>query len=232
MRKKKESEKTSYFKAQDIKIQLTKLQKPIVNFFIENQISILTGDPGTGKTTLALYYAVKQLLNKEFEKIIISKPVIETGRSIGYLPGELDDKLAPYKQSYIDIIAKLVGGHKCNDLLRGKVVFENIGFVRGKTFENSCIILDESQNCDLQSLISFITRIDDSSKMILLGDEFQNDLGKHSGLNSLLKIIDGIDNIGYKDLGEEYQMRSKIVSDIYKSYKIFLNLYSNTNNND
>lgn len=226
-KKRSELENTSYFRAQDIKIQLTKLQKPIVNFFIDNQISILTGDPGTGKTTLALYYAIKQLLNKEFEKIIISKSPIETGKSVGYLPGELDEKLAPYKQSYIDIIVKLVGEHKASEFLRNnKIIFEPVGFVRGKTFDRACIILDEFQNLTLSSIMSFVSRIDDSSKMILLGDEYQNDIGKLSGLSDFINISQDIDNIGHKELGEEYQMRSKIVSDLYKSYKNFLNLYS------
>lgn len=223
--KEQEQNQIKYFTSKNLHLTLTKNQKRIVNNFIENKITILTGDPGTGKTTIALHYAIRQLLEGEFERIIISKNPVETGASIGFLPGEIEDKLAPYKQSYIDVIVKLVGKLKANDLIKGnKIVFEPIGFVRGKTFENAVIVGDEIQNLDLGSLISFISRIDHTSKIILLGDEFQTDINKtKSGLMPLLKIVEGINSIKHIELGDEFQMRAKIITDIYKNYKKFLN---------
>lgn len=217
-----EEQRVSYFTARDIQIQLTPKQKPIVNFFVDNQISILTGDPGTGKTTLALYYALKQLLNKEFKQIIITKPNVESSKSVGFLPGELKEKLAPYKESYEDVVNKLVGKAKAAELVRtGKIKFEALGFIRGKTFEESIIIFDEVQNETIETITSFITRIHESSKMILLGDEFQTDI-KNSGLATLLNISKGLEGFGQRDLDDSFQMRSKIIVEYYKKYKEYI----------
>lgn len=218
-----EESKVRYFKPTDLKISLTSNQKPISNLIVQNQITILTGDPGTGKTTIALYYAIRQLLNGQFEKIYISKNPVESGASVGFLPGELEDKLAPYKESYIDVIVNIVGKLKATDLLKtNKIVFTPIGFIRGKTFENACIILDEAQNMELKPLMSFVTRIHETSKMIILGDEYQTDI-KSSGLMDLVQITSDVRGVGYVDLGDEFQMRSKIITDIYNNYKNFLN---------
>jgi len=200
----------------------TDKQKGVINFLIENQISLLTGDPGTGKTFMSLYYGLKQLNAGEFEKIVITKPPIETGKSIGFLKGSEDDKLAPYKLSYIDIIEKLLGKDIATGVIRNKVVFEPIGFCRGRTYENSIIILDEVQNCELSEIISFATRVHESSKLIILGDQYQTDIRK-SGLLDFINICNGVDGVGIYHLDESFQMRSPIITALYNNYKKFLN---------
>lgn len=213
---------SEYIKTEEVGLQLTKIQKPIINGMIENQITVLTGDPGTGKTTLALYFAIKQLLNKSVEKIYISKNPVESGKSVGFLPGELEDKLAPYKESYFAVLEKILGKtHIGNLVKKGKIEFIPLGFIRGRTFENAIIILDEAQNLELHDLMSFVTRVHETSKMILLGDALQSDI-QRTGLPALLSILANVKGTNVQELGDEFQMRSKIIVDIYNNYKKYL----------
>ena len=226
--KSSEPQEKVYTKAKDyLQLQLKSNQKPILNYFRSNQISILTGDPGTAKTTLALYYALQQLFEKQFERIVITKPLVECGASMGFLPGDVKEKTEVYLKSYMNTITKLVGKGECAKLFNGKkIVFEPIQFVRGDTYEHSCIIFDECQNSDLFEIMSVVTRIAESSQMILLGDEFQSDI-KRSGLKAFLKISENVQGLGHMELGDDHQMRSKIIVDLYNSYKKFLKNGSN-----
>jgi phosphate starvation-inducible protein PhoH and related proteins len=199
----------------------TDQQKEVINFFVENQISILTGDPGTGKTFMSLYYALKQVHGGEFDKVVITKPPVETGKGIGFLKGTEEDKLAPYKQSYVDVVEKLLGKEVAAGVIKTKIVFEPIGFCRGRTYENSVVILDEAQNCELAELMSFATRLHETSKLIVLGDQFQADI-KKSGLLDFQGLCKGIEGIGIRDLDDSFQMRNAIITELYANYKRFL----------
>jgi len=129
----------------NFRIELTKIQKPVENFLKENEISILFGAPGTGKDFIQLHRAIAGLLNKEFEQIIFMRSAVECGASIGYLPGEEKDKLAPYEKLFYENLSKMLE-KSVFERVKSKIKFENIGFVRGRSFDYSCCILSEAQN--------------------------------------------------------------------------------------
>lgn len=219
--KKKEYEeaKVKYFKAKDLQITLTKIQKPILNHFIENKITILTGDPGTGKTTLALYYAIRQLIDGQFDRIVLFKPCIQI-QNLGFTPGTIVEKVEIFRKSYISNIVKIVGESKANDLLKSnKIQFFDIQTARGVTFDdNAIIIADEMQNLSKNDTYTFISRMQDSNKLILLGDEFQVDI-KDSGFKFFINGTKKIGGIKHIHLGDEFQMRSKLLVEITKIFK-------------
>jgi len=212
----------SDFNSSFFKCEPTKLQKGVLNFFRQNEISIITGQPGTGKDFISLYFALEMLKAGSIERIIITKPIVEVGKSMGFLPG-LEDKTKPYEQSFVDNLQRIVGTYESNSLLNGKkVLFQPINFVRGNTFRNSVVILSEAQNCTLHELVSFTTRVADDSKLLINGDLLQADI-RNSGLKKYIELFSNIEGIDYKELGEEFQMRSKLIVDINRVYRNYLN---------
>ena len=203
------------------KMQLMPHQKPVSNFLRENQISIILAEAGCSKDFVQMYRALDGLLKKEFEKIIISKPIVEIGASIGFLPG-LDEKLFPYERSFRETVTKILG--KENNNIGSKIIFEHTGFLRGNTLPaHSVIILSEAQNLTLHQIISYITRVPETSKLFINADPLQSDLGRKSGLSDFLKIMDGIDGVGILELDPTiHQMRSKLIVDINRNYRNFL----------
>ncbi len=209
---------TSYFKCEP-----TKLQKGILNFFRQNEISIITGDPGCGKDFCSLYFALEMLKAGAVEKILITKPIVEVGKSMGFLPGSESEKYAPYEQSFVDNLQRIVGNYETNSLINGqRIIFQPINFVRGNTFRNAIVILSEAQNCTLHELVSFTTRVADDSKLLVNGDLYQSDM-KQSGFRTYIDLFSDIEGIDYMELGPEYQMRSKLIVDITNKYKEYLN---------
>lgn len=209
---------TSFFKCEP-----TKLQKGVLSFFRQNEISIITGEPGCGKDFVSLYFALEMLRAGSVERILITKPIVEIGKSIGFLPGSESEKYAPYEQSFIDNLQRIVGTYESNSLLNGKKIsFQPINFVRGSTFRNSVVILSEAQNCTLHELVSFTTRVADDSKLLINGDLLQADI-KNSGFKKYIELFSNIEGIDYLELGPEFQMRSKLIVDINRVYKEYLN---------
>lgn len=203
----------------NIKKEPTKLQKQVTNFFKSNQLSILTGDPGTAKTFISIHYGLTLLKDGAISEIILSKPIQEVGKSMGFLPGTEEEKISAYMDSYTATFDKLLGVGSFKYLINAKKVrFEPVNFVRGTTFENALVILDEAQGLTLHELITFATRLSDSAKMIILGDVYQADI-KNSGLPTFKKITQDIQEIGHMELGDEFQMRSGLVLEMYKNYK-------------
>ena len=217
----REKKKVSTVNANIFKMGLKPIQKPVVNFLRSNEISIIFGDAGTGKDFCCMYRAVEGLIKGEFEKIIIIKPIVEVGKGIGFLPGEISDKVAPYQKSFYENLNRMLDKNAVNSI-KGKIIFEAANFIRGNTFsDNSCVIVSEAQNFTLHELVTITTRLDDTSKMFINGDVFQADI-KNSGLKDLLKIVENIEGIGLLELGEEHQMRNKLIVDIVKSYRKYL----------
>lgn len=204
------------------KISLSEIQKPLISFIEDDQITVFKADPGCGKTTIAMLYALTKLRKGLYDQILITKPIIEVGASMGFLPGSADEKIAQYMSSYENTIDKIVGQPEREKMFKDKrIIFKPIQFVRGENFENSLIIFDEAQGCTLHELISFTTRMNEGSKMIILTDPNQADI-KNTGIHEFLNILSDTEGIGIKELGEEYQMRSPLIQAIYKKYKAHL----------
>jgi phosphate starvation-inducible protein PhoH len=196
-------------------------QKPVANFLRSYDISVLLSDAGCSKDFVQMYRAIEGLKNKEFEKIIICKPILEMGggKGIGFMPGFLEDKTSMYLKSFYDNIAKIVGKASVNSIM-SKVQFEHTGFQRGNTMpENSVIILSEIQNLTASEAHSYLTRVPQSSKLFCNGDASQSDLGVKSGLNDFLESISEVNGVGIAILdGEKHQMRRKEIIEITKNY--------------
>lgn len=220
--KKQASSLTSSTKNIDnFRIELTKLQKPVENFLKENEISILFGTAGTGKDFIQLHRAISGLLSKEFEQVIFLRTAVEVGASIGYLPGEEKDKLAPYEKLFYENLSKMLE-KTVFEKVKGKIKFENIGFVRGRTFDYSCCILSEAQNCSLHEIFTVCTRMSSSSKLLINGDSYQSDI-RNSGFKDFIGMVSGMQGVGTLELGDEFQMRNPMIVELDKRYRKFLN---------
>lgn len=220
--KKSARQKASNFNAIQFLVEPTKIQKQILNFFRSNQISCLTGDPGTGKTFMAVYYALLELSAGACDKIVITKPLVEVGKSMGFLPGTKEEKMSDYKRSYEQIFETILGPALFQAMIASKkIIFEPINFCRGNTIAYARVILDEAQNLTLHELVSFITRIADTSKTMVIGDDWQSDI-KDSGFMKFTNLFSSVDGIDYMHLGEEFQMRSSMITEMYKIYKDYL----------
>lgn len=207
----------------EIKVGLKQHQKPVANFLRENNVSIILAEAGCAKDFIQMYRALEGLRDGEFKKIIITKPILELGTKIGFLPG-LEDKFSNYERSFYESISKILGRENINNV-KSKIQFEHIGFLRGNTFpESSVIILSEVQNMTLHEIISYVTRVPESSKLFINGDKNQSDLGNRSGLKDFLKIIEDIDGIGLLELDAEvHQMRNPMITKLNRNYVKFLN---------
>ena len=203
-------------------ITLDENQKEVVEFIRNNQITLLLADPGCGKTTIALHYALSELSKKNIEKIVLTKPIVEIGKSMGFLPGTSEEKIEPYLRSFVDNMEKIVGKLETEKLFREEtVIFEPIQFCRGISFENACIIADEIQGAILHEQMSFITRKSSSSKLILMADPHQTDI-RNTGIFDLIEILSDEVEIGIKELDESFQKRDPLIQKIYKKYKAHL----------
>lgn len=216
------SKKQAYNNPLELYGSYTVLQKPIINFFRSNNVSILTGDAGTGKSWIALYYALMKLKEGSINEIIISKPLIEVGTRMGFLPGPQDEKQEPYLSSYEGAIKKIIGDVQYKRLIFDKKLrFQPVNFVRGENFEKCLVIMDEAQGLTLHELITWVTRLNQDSQMLILGDIFQADI-RNSGLAPFLQIAKGIEGIDHMELGDEHQMRNPMIVHLYKNYKQYL----------
>lgn len=209
-------------KGNDFKAKPTKIQKPILNFLRSNEISILTGMAGSGKDFLCLYRALEGLDQGEFDKIVLIKPIVEMGRSMGYLPGDEKDKTSAYEKSFYENIKKITSSEFFNKY-KSKIKFEPVNFLRGNTLEYSFVIISEAQNLTLHELISTTTRVAHNSKLFVNGDLMQSDIGNKSGFKDYISILKNVEGADHIELGEEFQMRSKLIVSITKEYIKFLN---------
>lgn len=198
-------------------------QKPVANFLRENNVSIILAEAGCSKDFVQMYRALEGLQDGEFRKIVVTKPIVEMGRSVGFLPG-LEEKFEPYEKSFYDNVSKILGRENVT-AIKAKIIFEHIGFQRGNTFpEQSVVILSEAQNMTLHELISYVTRLPKSSLMFINADPLQSDIGKQSGLQAFLKIMDGVNGVGILELDPEvHQMRHPMIVEINKNYRNYLN---------
>lgn len=201
-------------------------QKKYCTAIEENTITFGIGPAGTGKTYLAVAKAVTAFRAKEVNKIILTRPAVEAGESLGFLPGDLQSKVDPYLRPLYDALFDMLGAEnfqKCQE--RGSIEVAPLAYMRGRTLDDSFIILDEAQNTTPEQMKMFLTRLGFNSKMVVTGDITQIDLpsGKKSGLKKVMKILKNVDDIAMCRFTQKDVVRHKLVQDIIKAYEKFEN---------
>ncbi len=196
-------------------------QKAMVEFIQKNDILFAIGPAGTGKTYTAVALAVKALKNKEVKRIILARPAVEAGENLGFLPGDLKEKIDPYLRPLYDALDDMIPAEKLKQHIETRVIeIAPLAFMRGRTLDNAFVILDEAQNATDLQLKMFLTRMGPHAKVIVTGDLSQIDLPKKqmSGLLKAVKILDNIEGIHFQYLTYEDVVRHKLVKDIIKAY--------------
>jgi len=198
-------------------------QMQMVKEFDRNDLLFATGPAGTGKTFLAVALAVKALKSGAVRRIILCRPAVEAGEKIGFLPGDMKEKLDPYMQALYDALNEMIPQRRLEDMIEERIVqITPLAFMRGRTLGDAVVILDEAQNATVAQLKMFLTRMGDNSKFIVTGDETQIDLPRHSdsGLVHALRILNGIRGISFVAFGKDDVVRHKLVKKIIDAYEV------------
>jgi phosphate starvation-inducible PhoH-like protein len=197
-------------------------QRKMVTEIAKNDMLFAVGPAGTGKTYTAVAIAVKALKNKQVKRIIFTRPAVEAGENLGFLPGDLKEKLDPYMQPIYDALFDMIAVEKLNDYLEnGTIQIAPLAFMRGRTLDNAFVILDEGQNATVKQMKMFLTRMGKSAKFIITGDETQIDLPKNqnSGLTNAKITLNSVKDISFVALDSKDVIRHKIVTQIINAYK-------------
>ena len=200
----------------------TENQQILVKAFEENDLVFATGPAGTGKTFVAIALAVKALKNKEIRKIILSRPAVEAGEKLGFLPGDLQSKVDPYLRPLYDALYQIMGAEAFQkNMEKGAIEVAPLAYMRGRTLDNAYIILDEAQNTTPAQMKMFLTRIGFGSKVVVTGDATQKDLspGSVSGLDVALRVLRNVGEIGICKLTSSDVVRHPLVQKIVKAYE-------------
>ena len=199
-------------------------QKLYVDAIEENTITFGIGPAGTGKTYLAMAKAVAALQNKQVNRIILSRPAVEAGEKLGFLPGTLGEKIDPYLRPLFDALHDMIDAESIPRLMQSGVIeVAPLAFMRGRTLNDAFVILDEAQNTTPEQMKMFLTRLGFGSKMVITGDVTQNDLpnGQRSGLSIIREILGEVDDIAFMDLTAEDVVRHRLIGDIVRAYDSF-----------
>ncbi|MDE5995092.1 MAG: PhoH family protein, partial [Oscillospiraceae bacterium] len=193
-----------------------------VDFIRNNTITLGAGPAGTGKTYLAVAMAVKAFRAKEVNRIILTRPAVEAGEKLGFLPGDLQQKVDPYLRPLYDALFDMLGAESFQKYQeRGSIEVAPLAYMRGRTLDDSFIILDEAQNTTREQMKMFLTRLGFGSKIVVTGDVTQIDLpdGKKSGLVDAMRVLKNIDDIAINIFTEKDVVRHKLVQDIIRAYE-------------
>lgn len=197
-------------------------QQKLVDEFIHNDLTFALGPAGTGKTYIAIALAVRALKNREVRKIILSRPAVEAGEKLGFLPGDMKDKIDPYLQPLYDALEDMIPAVKLKEYMEGNVIqIAPLAFMRGRTLNDAVIVLDEAQNTTTQQIKMFLTRLGMNAKMIITGDVSQIDLPRStkSGLIHALDVLRGVKGIGRVEFGKKDIVRHALVQRIVEAYE-------------
>ena len=201
-------------------------QKRYCNMIADNTITIGVGPAGTGKTYLAVAMAVTAFRSKQINRILFTRPAVEAGEKLGFLPGDLQSKVDPYLRPLYDALFDMLGAETYQKYVeRGNIEVAPLAYMRGRTLDDSFIILDEAQNTTSEQMKMFLTRLGFNSKMVITGDITQIDLprGAKSGLKDCIKILKNIEGIGSCTFDERDVVRHRLVQDIIKAYAKYEN---------
>lgn len=199
-------------------------QLKLVKEFDKNDMIFAIGPAGSGKTYTAIALAVRALKNKEIKKIILSRPAVEAGEKLGFLPGDMKDKIDPYLQPLYDALQDMIPAAKLKEYMELNIIqIAPLAFMRGRTLNDAVVILDEAQNTTTQQIKMFLTRMGMNTKMIVTGDMTQIDLptSQTSGLVQAMKILRGVKGISFIELTKKDIVRHKLVTRIVEAYEKF-----------
>lgn len=197
-------------------------QQQLVDAYEKNDMVFATGPAGTGKTYLSIALAVRALKEKTARKIILSRPAVEAGEKLGFLPGDMKEKIDPYLQPLYDALGDMLPAVKLQDMMEKNIIqIAPLAFMRGRTLNDAVVILDEAQNTTPAQLRMFLTRMGWDTKMIITGDMTQIDLprGQRSGLSEALQILKDVEGIGFVELNKKDIVRHKLVTRIVNAYE-------------
>ena len=197
-------------------------QKQYVEAILKNAVTFGVGPAGTGKTYLAVAMAVNAFRAQQVNRIILTRPAVEAGEKLGFLPGDLQQKVDPYLRPLYDALFDMLGAETYQRYVeRGNIEVAPLAYMRGRTLDDSFIILDEAQNTTGEQMKMFLTRLGFNSKMVITGDVTQIDLpdGKRSGLKEAVRILKGVDDIAIFRFTEKDVVRHKLVQDIIRAYE-------------
>lgn len=199
-------------------------QQQLIDAYHQSDMIFAIGPAGTGKTYLSIALAVRALKEKQAKKIILSRPAVEAGEKLGFLPGDMKDKIDPYLQPLYDSLQDMIPAVKLQDMLEKNIIqIAPLAFMRGRTLNDAVVILDEAQNTTPAQIRMFLTRMGWNTKMIVTGDLTQIDLPKHqkSGLKEAVEILHNVEGISVVELGQKDIVRHKLVTRIVHAYETY-----------
>ncbi len=197
-------------------------QQKLVESFEANDLTFALGPAGTGKTYIAIALAVRALKNRQVRKIILSRPAVEAGEKLGFLPGDMKDKIDPYLQPLYDALEDMIPAIKLKEYMESNVIqIAPLAFMRGRTLNDAIIVLDEAQNTTVHQIKMFLTRLGMNAKMIVTGDVTQIDLPRstQSGLVQALKVLADVPGVGRVEFGKKDIVRHSLVQRIVEAYE-------------